>query len=118
MLTNGFFVNVLSQKQNHFFMKQLQGALVPSEKQQLPARNKEIENRPFIANKCKSIASPEWPSRWGLGHFSAQIRLPDQLPARVWATFGLKTAQDRQHRPQERPKTVNIGNKSGPRPPT
>lgn len=49
MLTNGFFVNVLSEKQNHFFMKQLQGALVPSEKQQLPARNKEIENRPFIA---------------------------------------------------------------------
>ena len=29
-----------------------------------------------------------------------------------------RAAQDRQQRPQERPKTANIGPKSGPRPPT
>ena len=54
------------------------------------------------------------------------------FPARVWATFRLRSAgqiasslgfgplfaQDRQHRAQDRPKTANIGPKSGPRPPT
>ena len=54
------------------------------------------------------------------------------FPARVWATFRLRSAgqiafrlglgtffaQDRPQRPQERPKTANLGPKSSPRPPT
>ena len=62
--------------------------------------------------------SPGLPSRLGLGHFSALIRLPDRLPARVWATFRPKTAHDRQQRSQERSKIANKGPESGPRPPT
>ena len=67
-------------------------------------------------------------------------RWPDRLPSRALATFrpktaalgrqqrpqerpktgniGTRAAQDRQHRPQERPKIGNIGPGSHPRPPT
>ena len=56
-----------------------------------------------------------------LGRVWATFRLDrfrDRLPARARATFRPKTAQDRQQRSQERPKTANIGPKSGTRPPT
>ena len=54
----------------------------------------------------------------GLGPLFGLARLPDRLPARARATFRPKTAQDRQQRSQERPKTANIGPKSCTRPPT
>ena len=54
----------------------------------------------------------------GFGHFSAQIRLPDRIPARVWAIFRPKMAHDRQQRSQERSKIANEGPERGPRPPT
>ena len=46
------------------------------------------------------------------------ISCPDRFPARARATFRPQAPKDRQHRPQERPRTANIGPKSGPRPPT
>ena len=76
--------------------------------------------------------------RVGRNPENAPKRAPPQkgLPARVWATFrpdpfprpailGPKALQDSQQRPQERPRTANIGSKtanigpkSGPRAPT
>ena len=50
--------------------------------------------------------------------FGFGFRPPLPAPAWVWATFRPRTAQDRQHGSQERPRTANIGPKSGPRPPT
>ena len=47
--------------------------------------------------------------------FGPHFRLPVGI---CWATFRPMSAQDLQHRPQERPKTANIGPKSEPRPPT
>ena len=51
----------------------------------------------------------------GLRQASAGLVGPDPCSRSGW---GRMSAQDRQHRPQERPKTANIGPKSGPRPPT
>ena len=81
-----------------------------------------------------------WPERLPARSPPCPDRWPDRLPARALATFRAKTAalgrqqrpqerpktgnigtraaQDRQHRPQERPKTGNIGPGSRPRPPT
>ena len=56
-----------------------------------------------LGSACQiAVPSQEHLSRQGLGHFSAQIRLPDRFPARVWATFRPDRFQDRPLGPQDR----------------